>query len=161
MKYFTIRELCVSGSHPELVEIPKTGSGIYYNMVALIEKLLDPVREKLGQPMKVTSGYRPPRLNKAVSGSSTSSHLIGCAADLITGSGSKDNIKIIKALLSASVNWDQCIVEYPTFNTKGELMSAKWIHIGMGKSINRKQMLYYLNGVYRTLKVNTNYTFTK
>ena len=122
---------------------------------------MDPVSAKIGQPMKVTGGYRPQRMNNAVGGSKTSAHPTGRAADVITGGGGKDNLKIVKSLLSCGVNFDQCIIEKPTFNSKWEIVSAQWIHLGMSSSINRRQMLYYYNGQYKTANIKTDYTFTK
>jgi hypothetical protein len=161
MKYFTIKELCVSGSHPSLVEIPKPGTSIYNNLVKLVEKLLDPIREKLNQPITVTSGYRSEKLNNAVGGSKTSAHRLGLAADIHTGNNSSDNLKIVSTILEHNIDFDQIIIEYPTFNTLGNIISAKWIHVGLSKTTNRKQILYYYNKKYYPVKVLKNFLFKK
>ena len=142
MKYFTIKELCVSGSFPKLVVIPEKGTKVYNNMVYLIEHLLDPVRERLGKAVIVTSGYRNEKLNKAVGGSSTSNHLYGHAADIHTGNNSTDNINIVYTLLELGIDYDEIIVEGAEFNKSGELMSAKWIHVATKPTGNRKKFLY-------------------
>lgn len=142
MKYFTIKEMSVSGSYPKLVEIPKEGTKEYNHLVYLINNLLDPVREKLGKPIVVTSGYRPPKLNKAVGGSKTSNHLYGCAADIHTGNNSTDNIKIVYAILELGIDYDEVIVEGAEFNKSGELVSAKWIHVATKPTGNRKKFLF-------------------
>lgn len=161
MKYFTIKEFCVSGSHPSLVEVPKPGSAEYRNITRLAESLLDYVREKLGRPLRVTSGYRPPKLNKAVGGSATSAHLKGLAADLQTGNGGTDNVKIMEALYATGKDFDQVIAEYPTFDSSGNVVSAKWVHIGLREGSGRKQALYYNGSGYKTLKPTVNYKFTR
>lgn len=161
MKYFTIDEMCVSGSYPKLVEIPKAGSEIYCNLVKLIEKLLDPIRSALDQPVTVTSGYRPDKLNNALGGSKTSAHRYGLAADIHTGNNSSDNLKIVSAILQNNLDFDQIIIEYPTFNSAGEITAAKWIHVGLSKIRNRKQILYYHNKKYYSAKVTTNFSYKK
>ena len=90
MKYFGIRELvpCVDGhckdgrcgyDESTIVKVP---SEVIMNAIALVENVLDPAREKLGMPIKVTSGYRCPLKNKAVGGVENSQHLKGEAADI-------------------------------------------------------------------------------
>ena len=44
---------------------------------------LDGIREKLGKPILINSGYRSPMLNKAVGGVANSQHLKGLAADVV------------------------------------------------------------------------------
>lgn len=140
MKYFSVKEMCVSGSHPKLVEIPKEGSTPYKNIVFLIENLLDPIREKLGKPIIVTSGYRPKKLNAAVGGSPTSNHLTGCAADIHVKNGS--NVEIIEALLELGITYDECIAEKSVFNKKGELTDCSWVHVALKPSNNRRKFIY-------------------
>lgn len=47
----------------------------------LVATVLDPLREEEG-PVRITSGYRAPDVNRAVGGSSTSQHVSGEAADI-------------------------------------------------------------------------------
>lgn len=161
MKYFTIKELCKSNSNPSLVVYPAQGSQIYRNLVRLIETVLDPIREKLGKPITVSSGYRSEKLNNAVGGSKTSAHLLGLAADIHTGNNSSDNLKIVSTILGNNIDFDQIIIEYPTFNTAGDITAAKWIHVGLSKTTNRKQILYYYNKKYYPVKVLKNFLFKK
>lgn len=49
----------------------------------LCELVLQPVRDHLGRPITLLSGYRPEWLNKMVGGSLTSDHMVGRAADFI------------------------------------------------------------------------------
>ena len=48
----------------------------------LAEKVLQPAREILGRPIRITSGYRSVVTNRLVGGSKTSQHLKGKAADI-------------------------------------------------------------------------------
>ena len=99
----------------------------------LVEKFLDPLRAAYGMPIKVTSGYRCPELNKAVGGSSTSVHQIGYAADLQT-SGSFNRFRdfVVEWAQKSGVRFDQILLES---NAK---TGAKWIHVGL-KNNNGQQ----------------------
>lgn len=132
MKYFSIKELCKSNTaiknkidnHPT-PEIEK-------NLTILIEHCLDPIREKFGKPITVTSGYRCEKLNKLVGGKPNSQHLKGQAADLVgdTNTKTKEIFEIAKQL----GNFDQLLFEK---NSKGSI----WVHISYKDSGNRKQYI--------------------
>ena len=132
MKYFSIKELCKSNTaiknkidnHPT-TEIEK-------NLTILIEHCLDPIREKFGKPITVTSGYRCEKLNKLVGGKPNSQHLKGQAADLVgdTNTKTKEIFEIAKQL----GNFDQLLFEK---NSKGSI----WVHISYKDSGNRKQYI--------------------
>lgn len=159
MKYFTINELCVSGSYPRLVEVPKQGTAEYSNLKNLIENLLDPVRERLGAPIKVTSGFRPPKLNKAVGGASNSNHLYGNAADIHTGNDRSDNVKIAMIVIQLGIPFDEVIVEGASFNNSGELVSCKWVHVALRQNNNRRKFIYTTDfKTYHPLKFTTKIT---
>lgn len=55
-------------------------------VLALVRRVLQPLRDKYGKPMKVNSGYRCKELNEIVGGVPTSQHRLGEAADIHTGS---------------------------------------------------------------------------
>ena len=79
------------------------------NVKALVEVILDPVREKLGMPIVVNSGYRCEKHNKAVGGVKNSQHLKGEAADIHC----QDNERL-KQLIIENGKFDQ-LITYPTF----------------------------------------------
>ena len=164
MRYFSVKELCVSGSHPSLVVVPKAGTTEYNNIVFLIENLLDPVRERLGQSIKVSSGYRPDKLNKAVGGSSTSNHRYGLAADCTTGRSYADNLKIVDSLLATGLQYDECIIEGARFDGKGKLTGCQWVHLAKKRSGNRMKFIYTVDfKTYHALvkKQNLSYEYYK
>ena len=62
------------------------------NYILLIEKLLDPIREKYGKSIRVTSGYRCREVNRIIGGVQNSQHqgVNGAAADIVAGN-TRDN----------------------------------------------------------------------
>ena len=79
------------------------------NVKALVSEVLDPVREKLGIPIVVNSGYRCEKHNKDVGGVRNSQHLRGEAADIHC----QDNERL-KQLIIENGKFDQ-LITYPTF----------------------------------------------
>lgn len=61
-------------------------SGVTPQLVAArmisISQAVDKIRERYGVPVTITSGYRPPTVNKAVGGASNSRHMYGDALDV-------------------------------------------------------------------------------
>lgn len=55
-------------------------------VLALVRRVLQPLRDIYQKPMKVNSGYRCPALNEIVGGVPSSQHVKGEAADIHTGS---------------------------------------------------------------------------
>ena len=84
------------------------------NIEALVENVLDPLRERYGKPIIVNSGYRCAKHNREVGGASGSQHMRGEAADIRPSTGSATDLKRLRQLIIESRNNDQLIV-YPTF----------------------------------------------
>ena len=96
------------------------------NLRRLCEGCLEPLREALGLPVVVTSGFRTKLLNDLLAHSSErSQHMLGQAADLyigsgltVQGSGLSRRELLIKAfreiLTNPKIDFDQLIL-YPTF----------------------------------------------
>ena len=75
-------------------------------LVGLCMHVLDPLRELLGGPVWVTSGYRCRALNDAVGGSSSSQHLLGEAADIKCPLPSRDAAEL---MARSGIEFDQAI----------------------------------------------------
>lgn len=101
---------------------------------------MEAVRDLLGHPIIVSSGYRSPEVNKAVGGAPTSAHIGGRAVDFICpGAGTP---KEVAAQIAASlIDFDQCIQEgtwvHVSFDPKmrGEVLTA---HFDNGKTTYTK-----------------------
>lgn len=124
MKYFTINELTKSATAARLKIDNTPTDKVKKNLTELIEKVLDPLREAYGKPIIVTSGYRCPKLNKAVGGAATSQHMYGQAADIRSVSDSPKDNKVlfdlaVKLVNEGKIKTGQIIDEY----------GYNWVHI--------------------------------
>lgn len=108
-RYFNLAEMCqsdtarargIDNTPPPVVKV---------RLETLIGRLLDPVREAWGKPLRVTSGFRSPVLNKAVGGVPDSQHVQGEAADITAGSPER-NRKLFE-LVRKRFEFDQLIDE--------------------------------------------------
>ena len=68
--------------------------GVITNLQVLCEKVLQPVRDHYARPVVINSGYRCPKLNKAVGSSSKSQHTKGQAADIEVPTFSNKDVAI-------------------------------------------------------------------
>lgn len=131
MKYFTIKELTKSASATRLGFDNKPNKQQERNLINLVDNILDPLREKYGKPIIVTSGFRSEKLNRAIGGVKTSQHLTGEAADIRTVEDTpEENKKLFDLAQELDLPFDQLINEY----------NYDWIHISYSKK-NRKQIL--------------------
>lgn len=100
MKYFSIEELTRSSTARRRgIDNTPNDPEILTNLTELIDKILDPARERLGAPIHVNSGYRCQLLNQVVGGNSNSQHTKGQAADICTRS-QKDMLRLLNILKS-------------------------------------------------------------
>lgn len=136
MKYFTIEELTRSDTAEEHGIDNTPTKEAREKLVALVDNVLDPLREMYGKPITVNSGYRSPALNKAVKGSATSQH-VRCEAADITG-GNKEANKRLFELIRENLPFDQLINEY----------DYSWVHVSYKSSGNRKEVLRCVGGKY-------------
>lgn len=106
------------------------------NMTRVAQKIFDPVRERFGVRIGISSFFRSESLNKATPGSSnTSQHTTGEAMDIDAkiygGVTNKEIFKFIKDNLT----FDQLIYEF------GDDTNPAWVHVSLKKDKNRKQVL--------------------
>ena len=104
----------------------------------LCKEVLQPIRDKYGQPIWVSSGYRCPKVNALVGGSKTSQHMKGEAADIkATKTNNSDLFNLIKSMIDKKeITVGQLIWEY---GTKKE---AQWVHVSLPREKNNNQILY-------------------
>jgi hypothetical protein len=97
--------------------------------ILLCVNVFEPIRAKLGHPIKINSGFRGKALNKKIGGASSSQHCKGEAMDLDL------HDKDIFEWIIKNITFDQLIWE------GGNQHSADWFHISYKKDGNRNQVL--------------------
>jgi hypothetical protein len=136
MKHFTIEELTRSAT-ARRKGIPNLPNGEEKeNLTALVDNVLDPLRELWGAPIIVTSGYRCARLNRLVGGAAGSQHMKGQAADIDIQGDMEFGRKIFDYIKN-HLPFDQLIWEHTASGTY-------WVHVSFvfpdfGK--NRKNVI--------------------
>lgn len=133
MKYFTIAEMTKSDTADRRGINNRIPKDLLPNAEHLITEVLDPLREWYGRPIYVNSGYRCPRLNKAVGGVSTSFHLMGGAADIDTRQGKEENGKLF-----------EYIKENLPFTELGWEGGGRWVHVALVKGREEEKEIFYV-----------------
>jgi hypothetical protein len=116
-EHFTLEELTASEiAARHGIDNTPTSPLILTNLKILAEGL-EHVREVLGRPVIVNSGYRSTMVNTLVGSKPTSQHTKGLAADFICPAfGSPKDI--VKKIVSSNIEYDQVILEFD-----------RWVHI--------------------------------
>lgn len=133
-KYFTLEEMVASqtAARKGIANIPTTE---HFENLRHTCQMADAVREFLGHPMRVSSGYRSLKLNTAVGGSKTSAHSRGEAMDFTChGFGTTEDV--FEALRDSGIRFDQIILEYPS-NPSGS-----WVHIGFSPEMRQQALVF-------------------
>lgn len=94
---------------------------------------LEQVREVLGCPVIITSGYRSPAVNRAVGGSTMSAHCEGHAADIIAPLHGSP-LAVARTLRDSAIAFDQLIAE------------GTWVHISFAPAMRRQVLTAHFNG---------------
>lgn len=130
-KNFTLSEM-VSSTTATRLDIDNSPSfEVVNNLMALVDNILQPLREYMGITIRVSSGYRSPDLNRAIGGSKTSQHMVGEAADLICPGKNAKMFHYIKDNLP----FDQLIWEFGTDK------EPQWVHVSFSKKNRRGEVL--------------------
>ena len=108
------------------------------NLQNLCQEVLQPLRDHLGVPVVITSGYRCRLLNRLVGGVPNSQHIAGEAADIIVpGAGSKVDLPLMReafAWIGKNCVFDQLIWE----QGKG---GSVWIHVSCKRRLGENRRL--------------------
>lgn len=132
--HFTLVELAVTNNQKykekNLQEAEKQ-LGKMYMLAGFAER----VREIVGKPMIITSGYRCSGLNTAIGGSKTSQHRFGEAIDFVCKGMTSSQIAC--KIAASDLKFQQLIIE----SSNGKY----WVHVSIG---SKREVLQYKNGKY-------------
>jgi zinc D-Ala-D-Ala carboxypeptidase len=103
--HFTLEELTFTNHR----EFDNTPNQLQIDNLQRLAEFLEEVRELLGKPIIVDSGFRSPEVNQAVGSTSVSQHLRGCAADIRVPSMTP--AEVVKAIYNSDIRYDQLILE--------------------------------------------------
>lgn len=133
-KNFTMEELIASTTAKQLKIDNTPTESVKKSLVQMATLILQPLRDAYGKPIKISSGYRCPKLNVAVKGSKSSQHLKGEAVDL--NIGVEENKKLFN--LAKQLMRDGKI-------KVGQLIDEKnysWIHISLPTPKHNNEVLH-------------------
>jgi zinc D-Ala-D-Ala carboxypeptidase len=132
-KYFSLVEFTNSSMAKRLGINNEPTPEHLENIKFLAVNILDKVREHFNTIIYISSGYRSPKLNVAVPGSSkTSQHSLGEASDIDMDGSNKVTNKMVFEYIRDNLDFDQLINEF----------DYSWVHVSIKrKGKNRKQVL--------------------
>lgn len=133
------------GTHFTLVEFTQSQTAIRKNIsndpppniiakiASLVGNVLDPLRDKIGQPIRISSGYRSPTLNKLIGGAKGSQHTLGEAADIYSPTMSAEDL--FKFIRASDLPYDQLIFE------------GTWVHVSYRPNPRKQALIaHFTNG---------------
>jgi zinc D-Ala-D-Ala carboxypeptidase len=94
---------------------------------ALATNVLQPLRDSIGKPVYITSGFRSAAVNRAVGGVADSQHRSGQAADIqVEGMSS---MALARRIVELQLPFDQLIEEF-----------GEWVHVSHAPQPRRQQL---------------------
>jgi len=127
--HFTLEELIQSDTATRLDIDNTPDSEVMDNLIFLAGKL-ENVRDLLGYPMLISSGYRSLPLNRHLGSKDTSAHTKGLAIDFISPNYGTPR-DIVAAIVESNIDYDQVILEFD-----------RWVHLAFTQTdAPRKQSL--------------------
>lgn len=97
---------------------PPPGSTVFLNLQRLCVGVLEPLRAEMKTPFFISSGYRPPRLNRLIGGARNSQHVTGQAADFTVAG--KTPLEVCRVIRRMNLPFDQLILEF-----------GRWTHVSV------------------------------
>ena len=133
IKYFSLSEFLNSATAKRL-GIDNTPTFEVVDNLNKLADYLDVIREKVGKPILISSGFRCPVLNKAVGGVSNSQHQKGLAADLICA-----DMESLEKVLRETGGFDQLIKEHRKGST------SFWFHVSVAPRNGKPRQQVIMN----------------
>ena len=128
-KHFQLSEFTRSATAQRRGLPNEPSDEVITNLRLLCEHVLEPLREHLGSPIHITSGYRQPAVNALVGGVRRSQHMLGQAADF----------KVELTLMPEAYMYIRDYLPYDQL-----IMEPGWIHVSYRHGHNRHQEVIIL-----------------
>jgi zinc D-Ala-D-Ala carboxypeptidase len=128
-KNFSLMELLLTAHRKFDEEQYNPPTEVIENLRALAVNILQPLRDALGSPVNINSGYRCPSLNKSINGAANSQHMTGQAADIVDFT--HGNEYLFKKIKELNLPFDQIIDEF----------DFRWVHVSYDPKRNRRDVL--------------------
>ncbi len=139
-EHFTLQELTIS-DWADRNGVNNTPPADIVEQLKLLAAKLEEVRTVLGKPILINSGYRSPKVNKAIGGKPTSSHQYGQAVDLrCPDFGTPE--AVCRAIAASPIKYDQLILEFATPAGGG------WVHLGIGRGMRQQVLTINKHGTH-------------
>ena len=131
---FTLEELIHSNTAERMGidNVPKDEK-VVENLRSLCLEVLQPLRDYVGAPVHINSGYRCPELNMAVGGVKNSQHCRGEAADIRIASPKQG--REWAAWIEDNCRFDQMLLER---NKSG----AVWLHVSCKRDVSKNRQSF-------------------
>ena len=137
----------------EFISADQLAKGVTFEQLEaikdLVDKVLQPVREKTGIPIRITNGLRSAAQNVSTGGVPNSQHLYGMAVDIQPVPATRDNFKKLWDGITIG-QYDQIIWENAAAFT-GTPSHLHVSYVGKPQSVylfNRMKKLQYQKGKY-------------
>lgn len=135
-RWFTLAEMTRSPTARAMGIGNEPPPEVVQRLTLLVVNVLDPLRDAVGRPLTITSGYRSPMLNVRAGGASSSQHVLGEAADIECAGLA--TAALARKVLELRLPYDQLILEFHDPETP----SSGWVHVSHRASgVQRQQSL--------------------
>lgn len=136
-EHFTLYEMIHSTTAEKYDIYNMPNQYMISNLTLLCKDILEPIRERYGKPIIITSGYRSEELNKRIGGAKNSDHRYACAVDMKAKDGNNKELwDVIMLLVQARAIEARQIIDEKNLT---------WIHISRNNKHNgyrRNQILH-------------------
>jgi hypothetical protein len=135
-EHFSLREMLFSATCQRLGMINRLDEPevIIPRLQTLCERVLEPLRQAVGRPIRINSAYRSDCLNYVVGGVANSQHILGEAADINTPT--KEICNLYYNFIKDHLEFDQLILE------EHKKTNIFWLHVSYTeRRPNRKQVI--------------------
>lgn len=128
--HFTLEEFLISQTAERNGIDMTPPQDIIDNLQELVTNCMEPLRVSLGSVIYISSGWRPPALNRLIGGSLTSAHPDGRASDFRAAGYTP--LEVCQRVVDLGLPFDQIIHEF-----------GRWAHLGIAAQLRGQLLTAY------------------